>query len=130
MVPALEEERRRPLRVLVVDDNIDHVRTMAYLVRDSGHHVDYAINGIVALELAQRTRPDVVILDVFLPDTNGFELARELRKNPQLKQAYVVGITGRDVERAVAMQNGFDELLHKPVHFRLIDELLSRIFRK
>ncbi len=130
MVPALEAERRRPLRVLVVDDNIDHVRTMAYLVRDSGHHVDYAINGIVALELAQRTRPDVVILDVFLPDTNGFELARELRKNPQLKEAYVVGVTGRDVERAVAMQNGFDELLHKPVHFRLIDELLSRIFRK
>jgi len=118
---------QRKLRVLVVDDNIDQVRALAWLVRDCGHHTDYAINGIVALELAQRTKPDVLLLDVFLPDTTGFELVRQLRLNPELKNLYVIGITGQHVERSEALAGGFDQLLTKPVEFRHVEAALLAV---
>jgi CheY-like chemotaxis protein len=120
----LEPERR--LRVLVIDDNIDHVRTIAFLVRNAGHEVDFAINGIVGLELAQRMRPDVVLLDIGLPDTSGFHLAGQIRKNPELKNAYVVGVTGLTVNREEALARGFDELLVKPLDFETIEGMLAR----
>ncbi len=115
----------RRLRVLVVDDNIDQVHTMAYLLKDLGHHVDFAINGIVALDLAQRTRPEVVILDVRLPDASGLELARQLRRNPELRTARIIGITGTPVKREEALAAGFDELLQKPLDPSRLDEILG-----
>jgi CheY-like chemotaxis protein len=127
VVAAPIEETHRKLRILVVDDNIDQVRALAWLVKDCGHHADYAINGIVALELAQRTKPDVLLLDVFLPDTTGFELVRQLRLNPEMKDVHVIGITGQHVERSEALANGFDQLLMKPVEFRHVEAALSRV---
>src|SRR5204862_2592810 len=82
-------------KVLVVDDNLDHVHSIAMLLRSRGHQVDYAINGIVALHLAQRFKPQVVLLDLGLPDTHGAELARQLRRDPELKKIRIVAITGR-----------------------------------
>ena len=126
MGQAIPKALRR-LHVLVVDDNIDQVRTLAYLVKDCGHDVDYAINGIVALDLAQRTKPDVILLDIFLPDASGFELVRQIRRNPELKDAYVIAITGHHVERSEAALNGFDQLLTKPINFHDVQAALAKV---
>ena len=120
-----ETKRHKRLRILVVDDNIDQVHTMAYLLRDRGHQVDYAINGIVALDLAQRTKPEVVLLDVKLPDTSGLELARQFRRNPDLKDMRIIGITATPLRREEALAAGFDELHKKPIDPRLLDTLLD-----
>jgi len=125
VVPKEEPERR--LRVLVVDDNLDQVHALAYLVKDAGHHADYAINGIVALEIAQRTKPDVVLLDIFLPGVTGFEVVRQLRLNPELRNVHVIGMTGHHVERSEALAKGFDQLLTKPVDFAQIEAALARL---
>jgi CheY-like chemotaxis protein len=122
-----QSDAKRKLRVLVVDDNIDQVRTLAYLVRDTGHHVDYAINGFVALELLERMKPDVLVLDVVLPDATGFEIVRHLRRNPELKGTYVIGVTGQQIDRADALSRGFDQLLNKPVHFRDLELALAQV---
>lgn len=116
----------RRLRILVVDDNIDQVHTIAYLLKDRGHHVDYAINGIVALDLAQRTKPEVVLLDVKLPDTSGLELARQFRRNPELKGVRIIGITATPLSSEDALAAGFDELHKKPLDPRLLDALLEQ----
>lgn len=120
-----ETKRHKRLRILVVDDNIDQVHTMAYLLRDRGHQVDYAINGIVALDLAQRTKPEVVLLDVKLPDTSGLELARQFRRNPDLKDMRIIGITATPLRREEALAAGFDDLHKKPIDPRLLDTLLD-----
>lgn len=99
---------------------------MAYLLKDMGHHVDYAINGIVALEVAQRARPDVIVLDVVLPDTSGLTLVRQFRRHPELRSAYIVGITGKNIDRAQALAAGFDELLTKPVEPRTLESVIAR----
>src|SRR3954465_7860767 len=123
--PASKTAPKAVLRILVVDDNIDQVHTMAYLLKDRGHHVDYAINGIVALDLAQRTKPEVVLLDIKLPDTTGLELARQFRLNPDLKNTRIIGITATPLKREEAIAAGFDELHKKPLDPRLLDSLLD-----
>ena len=110
----------------MVDDNLDHVHSMAYLLKDMGHHVDYAINGIVALEVAQRARPDVIVLDVVLPDTSGLTLVRQLRRYPELRSAYIVGITGKNIDRAQALAAGFDVLLTKPVEPDILQKAIGK----
>ena len=115
------------LRILVVDDNLDQVHTMAYLLRDLGHQVDYAINGLAAADLAQRTVPDVVLLDICLPDTSGLHVARELRRNSRLVRTSIVGISGFPLNRAEAAGAGFDDLLTKPVDLRELSAILGRM---
>ena len=125
VVPAPKPEAQKNLRILVVDDNLDQVHTMAYLLKDMGHQVDYAINGTVALDLAKRVRPHVVLLDIRLPDVSGLVLARQLRRMPEAKLAFIIGITGYDVDETEAARAGFDEVLRKPVELRRLESLIQ-----
>ena len=75
---------QRRLRVLVVEDNLDSVHSMAMLIQAMGHDVEFAINGFVALDLARAFRPDVVLLDIGLPDFKGDQVARKLKRQPGL----------------------------------------------
>jgi two-component system CheB/CheR fusion protein len=61
-------------RVLVVEDNLDSVHSMAVLVKMMGHEVEFAINGFAALEVARKFRPDIVLLDIGLPDFDGCKI--------------------------------------------------------
>lgn len=70
---------RSPKRVLIVEDNLDSVHTLVWLVRDMGHSVEYAINGYVGVDLARKNRPDIVLLDLGLPGLDGFEVCSRLK---------------------------------------------------
>src|SRR3981081_4139085 len=83
-----------PKRVLIVEDNIDAARSLAYLVRDMGHFVEYAINGYVAIDIARRFLPDVVLLDLGLPGMDGFDVCKKIKGYPGLEQTRVIAITG------------------------------------
>jgi len=121
--------RGKPLerRVLVIDDDIDGARSLSYLLSTMGHRVEYAINGIAALKIAQHFLPEVVILDLKLPDIHGAELARQMRRNPQLERARIIAITGskvpQDKDRALAA--GCDEVLAKPVPLPEFERILA-----
>ena len=77
-MPADKPEAPRKRRVLVVDDHIDAAHSLAVLLRHMGHEVQYAINGYSALELADRFHPDVVFVDMVLPDFHGSDLSRRI----------------------------------------------------
>jgi DNA-binding response OmpR family regulator len=113
--------------VLVVDDNLDTVHSMAMLLRDSGHQVQFAINGIAALHVAEKFRPEVIFLDLGLPDGDGVSLVRKIRRSPELKTARVIAITGKgEAHRSRALDAGCDEFLVKPVDPQLLDELVEK----
>ena len=117
------------LRVLVVDDNVDTVTTLALLVKESGHDVRTAYDGSAVLEAALDYRPNVVLLDIGLPGLNGFEVAKQLRQQPALQNAVLVAMTGygreSDLQRSFAA--GFDHHLVKPGDFGKVLQILATV---
>jgi DNA-binding response OmpR family regulator len=117
----------RPRRVLVVEDDLDSVHALAYLVRSFGHQVEYAINGYVVLDIAARFRPDVVLLDLGLPGMDGYEVCRRLKHDPQHAATHVIVVTAYSHEehRAKARAAGCDLYLVKPVAPQALFALLE-----
>ena len=116
-----------PKRVLVVEDNLDSVHTLAYLLNDMGHSVEYAINGYVALDVARRFRPDFALLDLGLPGIDGFEVCRQIKRDPQLRFCRVVALTAfsQDEYRERAKQAGCELYFVKPVDTQVLEDLLG-----
>jgi signal transduction histidine kinase/ActR/RegA family two-component response regulator len=116
------------LRVLVVDDDIDAARSLAMLLEGSGHSVAMAHDGVTALSLASEYRPHVALVDIGLPQLDGYEVARQLRADPQLKNVDLVAVTGYgdSDDRARSYEVGYSEHLVKPVRFAALEEILLR----
>ena len=132
-VPAIE--RREPVlpastkrcRVLVVDDNVDSVESLAMLLRMMGHEVETASDGASGLEKAAAFKPDVAILDIGLPKVNGYELARQIREQQWSKNVTLVALTGwgQEQHRRRSEESGFNHHLTKPVEFDVLQEILA-----
>ena len=107
----------RVYSILLVEDNLDAVHSTCMLLRELGHAVDYAINGYVALDVARRFRPDVVLLAIGLPGANGFEVCRQIKSDPELGGARVIALTAYSEPeyRDRAKAAGFDDYFVKPL---------------
>jgi signal transduction histidine kinase/ActR/RegA family two-component response regulator len=118
-----------PLRLLLVDDNVDAVHTLQLFLRSNGHQVDVAYTAGDALELAQVLMPEVCLLDIGLPDFDGNELARRLRQQPQTAGSTLIAMTGygRQQDRDAAMEAGFDHYLVKPVNTAQLSDILAAV---
>jgi CheY-like chemotaxis protein len=116
-----------PKRVLIVEDNIDAVRSLAYLVRDMGHFVEYAINGYVAVDIARSFMPDIVLLDLGLPGMDGFDVCKKIKVHPGLERTRIIAITGysQDDYRMRSQAAGCEMHLIKPVPTRVLEEILG-----
>lgn len=114
------------LRVLVVDDNRDAAESLAVLLEMEGHVTQLAHDGRSALALAPEVQPDIVFLDIGLPDLSGYEVARQLRNMPNLDRTLLVALTGWGTEedRKRTREAGFDRHLTKPAALPAVEELL------
>jgi CheY-like chemotaxis protein len=119
----------QPRRVLVVDDNSDHVQMLTLLLKEMGHETEFALTAHAALDAARRFRPDVVILDVALPDMDGTILCRQLRQESGLQHMRILVVSGsvREGDRERAMEAGCDHFLNKPVDPRFLGSLLGSV---
>jgi CheY-like chemotaxis protein len=129
--PATKEIRRspvRPLRILVVDDNVDSADSLTLLLRHTGHTVEVAYDGSRALELAESFEPEVAFLDIGLPGMNGYDLAQQLRSKRALKKTLLIALSGYGREDDVrrAREAGFDHHLTKPADFEDVQDLLAK----
>jgi PAS domain S-box-containing protein len=125
--PAVTTHRRR--RVLVVDDIADSAESLARLLRRWGHEVHLAHDGPSALTAARSTAPEIVLLDIGLPGMDGYEVARQLRQDPDQSTTVLVALTGYSqlADRQQTHDAGFDEHLIKPVDTTLLRTLLGTI---
>jgi CheY-like chemotaxis protein len=114
--------------VLVVDDNRDAALTLSMLLSAGGHEVDVAHDGPSALAMAADRRPDVVLLDIGLPNMDGYEVARRLRKDLNLTDALIVAVTGygQEDDRRRSAEAGFDIHLVKPINPNELDALMQQ----
>jgi signal transduction histidine kinase len=115
-VPSAQEFELRPLRMLIVEDNDDARRMLRVMLTMDGHEVHEAANGTAGLKAAADTAPDVVLLDIGLPDLDGYEVARRLRAAANGHRLALIALSGygqeEDLDRARAA--GFDAHLAKP----------------
>ncbi len=116
------------LRVMVVDDNTDAAQMLAALLEMQGHAVSVEYDAGGALARARVERPDVLLLDIGLPDMDGYELARRLRDQPENADATLVALTGygQHQDREQAEQAGFDHHLVKPADLNQVNEVLAQ----
>jgi PAS domain S-box-containing protein len=115
-------------RILVADDNQDAANTLALMLRLAGHDVRTAHSGRAALTLAHEFEPDFVLLDIGMPDLDGYEVASRLRSTDRGKQLRLIALTGwgQDEDKRRARAAGFDHHLTKPVNPHRLDALLAQ----
>ncbi len=119
----------RPLRVLVVDDNVDTAESLAMLLLEARHDVRLAHDGPSALESALEFRPHVMLLDIGLPNMDGYEVAQRIRQHPALQNMALVALTGYglDADCQRSRRAGFDHHLVKPANFGEVRAILATI---
>ena len=125
--PAAAEPSRRARRVLVADDNIDAGESLAMLLRLDGHEVQLATNGAQAVELFDRMKPEIAILDIGMPGLNGYEVARRIRQKAR-NDVMLIAVTGwgQEADKARAAESGFDHHFTKPVEPAVLSALVGK----
>jgi PAS domain S-box-containing protein len=115
------------LRILVVDDNQDAAETLVTFLKLEGHSVGVAYGGLAALNAFESTMPEVVVLDIGMPEIDGYEVARRVRQLPSGQPVKLVALTGwgQAEDKARALEAGFDKHLTKPVDLDRLADILS-----
>ncbi len=112
-----------PTHILIVDDEPAVTDLLAYNLRKASYQVSTAADGREALRLAQEIRPDLILLDVMIPELDGLDVCRELRKTSRVP-VIMITARGEEVDRIVGLELGADDYVCKPFSVR---ELMSRI---
>jgi CheY-like chemotaxis protein len=121
-VPMIEQRR-----VLVADDFPESAQLLARLLQQDGNDVRVALDGLEAVETAERFHPDIVLLDIAMPKLNGYEAASKIRQQPWGKDVILIALTGwgQQQDRRRTKEAGFDVHLTKPVNYQAISKLLN-----
>jgi signal transduction histidine kinase len=114
-------------RVLVIEDNLDAALTLKLLLELSGHEVTTAHTGGEGIAQAKAQRPEVILCDIGLPDTDGYRVARTLREEPEWQPSCLVAMTGygQPEDKRRALEAGFDHHLTKPADPEALTRLLA-----
>jgi signal transduction histidine kinase len=125
---AGQESQIMPRRVLVADDNLDALNSLAMLIELAGHEVRKAADGREALALAEQWRPDLALLDIGMPMLDGYEVVRRIRAESWGASMQLVAVSGwgQAEDRRRAMEAGFDMHFVKPIGFDTLTDLLSQ----
>jgi CheY-like chemotaxis protein len=117
------------LRILIVDDNKDAADSLSMLLRFLGHDVSTAYEGASAMKIAESFHPAAIFLDIGMPITDGYEVARQMRRLPGLENVFLIALTGwgqQDVRRRTS-EAGFNHHLVKPLEPKLLKSLLQSL---
>jgi DNA-binding response OmpR family regulator len=113
-------------KILIADDNENIRDALTYLLEDEGYSLSMAKDGSDALKKAREFLPDILFLDIMMPEMNGYEVCRVIKNDPQLKKIYVIMLTakGQVAEQERGKEVGADEYIVKPFSPM---EILSKI---
>ncbi|WP_181304495.1 response regulator transcription factor [Rufibacter sp. XAAS-G3-1] len=119
-------------KILVVDDDPDIVELLQYNLEKEGYEVAHASNGQVALEVARKFAPDIILLDVMMPVMDGITTCRQLRDNPKFKDTHILFLTARSEEfsEVAAFDAGADDFIVKPIKPRALISRLAAFKRR
>lgn len=113
-------------KILIVDDEPDILEIISYHLNKAGYSVQAADNGETAIISAKKYKPDIILLDVMMPEMDGFQTIRQLRKNPELEKTVIIFLTAMtdDQSEIEGLKLGADDYITKPIK---LDLLLMRL---
>ena len=118
----------QPLKVLVVDDNVEVAQTVGWMLEEIGHQYHLVHDGRQALQAAREFRPDAILLDIGLPVMDGYAVCRAFRHDDLFKHALIIAQTGwgQQRDKTLAAEAGFDHHLVKPVAYDELERVLAK----
>ena len=124
-IPAVIENKR----ILVIEDNVDAAESLSMLLEMKGHTTRNAHDGKSGVKIAEEFNPEVILLDIGLPDINGYQVAQQIRQQVWGKKIFLIAVTGwgQDKDKELAKNAGFDQHLTKPIDFQQLNTFLQNI---
>jgi two-component system, OmpR family, alkaline phosphatase synthesis response regulator PhoP len=118
--------------ILIVDDDEDILELLLYNLKSDGYHVEIAKDGIEAIEVARRTLPELIIMDIMMPRMDGVEACRHIRKIPEQANTHIIFLTARveEYSEVAAFDSGADDYLMKPIKPRALMSRVNAHFKK
>jgi two-component system alkaline phosphatase synthesis response regulator PhoP len=120
------------LKILLVDDEPDILEFMDYNLRKENYDVIKASNGKEAITKAKKEHPDLIILDIMMPEMDGIETCRQLRELPDFKNTLIAFLTARneDYSQIAGLETGADDYITKPIKPRVLVSRINALFRR
>ncbi|MCH6198719.1 response regulator transcription factor [Aquiflexum sp. LQ15W] len=123
---------KQKVKILVVDDEPDIIDILTYNLKKEGYEVESAEDGIKAVKIAAKFQPDVILLDIMMPNQDGVETCRQIREIPELKGTFIIFLTARAEEysEVAAFDVGADDYITKPIKPRALMSRIAALFRR
>ncbi|MCR9015967.1 response regulator transcription factor [Aquiflexum gelatinilyticum] len=123
---------KQKVKILVVDDEPDIIDILTYNLKKEGYEVESAEDGIKAVKIAAKFLPDVILLDIMMPNQDGVETCRQIREIPELKGTFIIFLTARAEEysEVAAFDVGADDYITKPIKPRALMSRIAALFRR
>jgi two-component system alkaline phosphatase synthesis response regulator PhoP len=123
---------KQKIKVLVVDDEPDIVEILKYNLQKEGYEVATAEDGIKGVKVAGKFLPDVILLDIMMPNQDGVETCLQLRQIPELKNSFIIFLTARmeEYSEVAAFDVGADDYITKPIKPRALMSRIAALFRR
>ena len=121
-----------PLKILVVDDDLDIIEILKYNLNKSGYLVKSAKNGIEAIKRAKKFMPNIILMDVMMPEMSGIEACSEIKQIDELSETMIIFLSARseDYTQISAYDAGADDYISKPIKPKILLKKISNIAKK
>jgi CheY-like chemotaxis protein len=120
------------IRILIVEDNEDNQDLMRFLLERAGYEVTTVENGLQGIETARRDLPDIILMDLSLPELDGWSAAREIKADPVLAKIPLIAVTAHTLagDRRKALEAGFDTYISKPINIHMFDVTVGKVLEQ
>lgn len=124
--------KKKDIKILLVDDEPDILEIVGYNLSAEGYQVLTAENGIQAVKKAKKEKPQLIILDVMMPEMDGIEACEQIRKNPDLKDTIITFLTarGEDYSQVAGFDAGADDYITKPIKPKVLVSKVKALLRR
>lgn len=125
-------ENNKNFKILLADDDADIVEFISFNLRKEGYQVFTAENGVEAISIAKKEKPNLIILDVMMPQMDGIEACEQMRKLPSLKQSVITFLTARneDYSQIAGFEAGADDYIAKPIKPKVLVSRVGALLRR
>src|SRR4051812_37615596 len=120
------------VQILIVEDNEDNQDLMRFLLERAGYEVTTVENARAGIDTAHRYIPDIILMDLSLPEMDGWSAAREIKADPVLAKIPLIAVTAHTMagDRRKALEAGFDTYISKPINIHMFDTTVGKVLEQ